>query len=141
LTLKNGPEFLASLRKLSEGQKMAARKELRRIGEEIMTAAKLLTPVDTGALRSSGHVQDSFDGGAYTVTLGFGGVAGAGGLRRGRSGRRASAGDQVGYAVKVHEDLYAHHPEGQAKFLEDPLRGETPDILPRIKRAINKAVI
>ncbi len=44
-----------------------------------------------------------------------------------RASCRVSAGDTGGtvsydtpYAVQVHEDMTAHHPSGQAKFLEQP---------------------
>jgi hypothetical protein len=33
-----------------------------------------------------------------------------------------SVGFQTEYAIYVHEDLQAHHPTGQAKFLEQPAR-------------------
>lgn len=80
-------------------------------GEELMAEAKRLTPVDTGTLRSSGHVRlpEVTDDGAF-VEVGFGGPAGAGGNA-----------EDVGYAVYVHEDLTARHVVGQAKFLEAPL--------------------
>ena len=68
--------------------------------EAIMTAAKRLTPVDTGALRASGHVVA--DKVKARVTLGFGNSA-------------------VGYAVIVHENIMASHKTGQAKYLELPL--------------------
>ena len=80
-----------------------------------MTEAKDRTPVDTGALRASGHVINPVNGDELTATLGFGGPAGIG-----------NQGDtnhvDVGYALTVHEDLDAHHPVGQAKYLESPIR-------------------
>lgn len=72
--------------------------------ERIMAQAKRLTPVDTGALRASGHVQKPkvIPRTRIEVVLGFGGPS-------------------VPYAVYVHENLDAHHKVGQAKFLEQPL--------------------
>ena len=68
-----------------------------------MTAAKALTPVLTGSLRASGQVASpEVRSEGARVTMGFGNSA-------------------VGYAVHVHENLQAHHPVGQAKFLEQPL--------------------
>jgi hypothetical protein len=68
--------------------------------ETVMTQAKGLTPVDTGALRASGHVEPPvLQGDTVTVTLGFG----------------------TDYAVYVHENLTARHPVGEAKFLERPV--------------------
>lgn len=73
-------------------------------GNLTMTAAKRDTPVDTGALRGSGHVdapQMSAD--SATVQLGFGGPS-------------------APYAVYVHENLSARHPSGKAKFLEGAMQ-------------------
>lgn len=72
-------------------------------GERIMAEAKRLCPVDTGTLRSTGHVQKPvIRRGSIEVTLGFGGPA-------------------APYAVYVHENLNVHHTVGQAKYLEKPL--------------------
>lgn len=69
----------------------------------IMTDSKKLVPVDTGALKNSGFAENPVvSGKLVTVKIGFGGVA-------------------VPYAIKVHEDLTAHHTVGQAKYLEEPL--------------------
>lgn len=76
---------------------------LYREAEGIMNTAKGLTPVDTGALRASGHVNPpDVSGGKVSVELGFGGAAEA-------------------YAVYVHEMTWVGHRVGQAKFLEQPL--------------------
>lgn len=70
-------------------------------GLEVLAHSQKIVPVDTGALRSSGHVEHpKVEGGRVVVTVGYGGPA-------------------VGYALRVHEDLEARHNEGQeAKFLE-----------------------
>ena len=44
------------------------------------------------------------------------------------SGQDAIVGFTANYAIYVHENLQAHHPVGQAKFLEDPLRELTPEL-------------
>lgn len=79
---------------------------LYRLGETIMGEAKLEVPVDTGALRSSGHVQLPETSGPQTrVQLGFGGPA-------------------TPYALRQHETpptIY-HHTVGKWKYLEDPFR-------------------
>jgi hypothetical protein len=79
----------------------AAAAAIRIEHERIMTTAKQRTPVATGALRASGHVQPTrVDAGGRLVSVGgFGGPA-------------------APYAVYVHEDLTARHPVGQAKFYE-----------------------
>ncbi len=66
-------------------------------GEGIMSQAKKDTPVDTGRLRSSGHVQRPVvRGTAAEVTLAF----------------------ATDYAVFVHEIRDAVHTVGRSKFLE-----------------------
>jgi hypothetical protein len=79
-----------------------------RESERLMTMAKMLTPVDTGALRSSGRVEGPINVSSHgaTFVLAYGGVA-------------------LDYALRVHEDLQMHHDVGQAKFLETPVREET----------------
>ena len=73
---------------------------LRSVGEVWMTEAKRRCPVDTGTLRSSGHVQGpTVQGHEIIVRLVFGGPA-------------------ASYAAIVHENLTAHHDVGQAKYLE-----------------------
>lgn len=67
--------------------------------EKVMTVAKQRTPVDSGALRSSGLVTKVSE---TSVELSFGGAASA-------------------YAVIVHENLTNYHPVGQAKFLESAI--------------------
>lgn len=83
--------------------------------EELMTAAKRLTPVDTGALRKSAHARlPVIDKDKVEVEAGFGGPAGSG-----NTGGETNSED-VGYAVRVHENLEARHIVGQAKYLEKP---------------------
>lgn len=79
-----------------------------------MTESKRRVPVDTGALRSSGFVEGpNFTPRAIECVLGFGGPA-------------------AEYAAAVHEDLDAHHPTGEAKFLERPLMEAAPYLLGRL---------
>lgn len=100
----------------------AAAGALYQFGEGVMTAAKLLCPVDLGTLRSSGHVQlPRFEDGDVLVTLGFGGAA-------------------AGYAAIVHENLRAQHPVGQAKYLEVPMLQFAPKLSPFVATAIKGAL-
>lgn len=86
----------------NRGSKLLAQ-GLYREAEEIMTLSKTLVPVETGTLRDSGFVDPPVtSGNVVTVRLGYGGEAEA-------------------YALKQHEDLTLHHPNGQAKFLEKPM--------------------
>jgi hypothetical protein len=65
-------------------------------GNIILTDARLHCPVDTGALRASGTVRRE----EGDVLVGFGGPS-------------------APYALYVHERTDLHHPEGEAKFLEN----------------------
>ena len=82
-------------------------------GEQIMSASKPLVPVDTGALRASGYVeQPAISEDKVTVELGYGGPAAQQNPKSGES--------TDGYAIYVHENLEAHHRVGQAHYLSDP---------------------
>jgi len=88
----------------------------------MMTAAKQdYVPVDTGALRASGYVAppELLPTGA-TIELGFGGPA-------------------APYAVFVHEDLTKHHPVGQAKYLELPVRARLQGMPAVLAERVNEA--
>lgn len=96
-------ELQAVLKQLGDQATVKMGGSLFRQGTAIMTEAKEQTPVDTGVLKASGHVEEPIiSGSQVSVQLGFGGVAGE-------------------YAVIVHENLNAAHPTGKAKFLEDPV--------------------
>lgn len=49
---------------------------------------------------------------------------------------RYTVGYDKSYAVYVHENLEAHHPVGQAKFLEQPARVHTNDMKTIISKSI-----
>lgn len=87
---------------------------MRAEAEIEMTEAKQRTPVDTGALRASGHVEGpNFRGRDIEVIYGFGGPS-------------------VNYAIRVHEDLEVYHRTGQAKYLESVLLESEPYMAGRI---------
>ena len=109
----------------------ATKGSLRVEAEQTITAAKRLTPVDEGVLRSSGHAQDPVDiPHGVEIEMGFGGPAGSNPDQEG----------DVGYAVYVHEDLTARHTTGQAKYLEVPVNQRklnmTRRLISRIKRRL-----
>ena len=75
---------------------------LYRHGNRVMTESKKEVPVDTGVLRSTGHVElPTRVGGEILVVVGYGGPA-------------------APYARRQHEDLSFHHPVGKARYLADP---------------------
>ena len=96
-----------------------------------ITRAQLRTPVDEGVLRASGHVGlPTMQGNWVVVELGFGGPAGAGNVG-------GSNNDDVGYAVYVHENMTAHHPVGQAKYLESVITERSKGFEDRIAADMN----
>lgn len=88
------------------------------------TECKRRTPVDTGALRSTIHVEGPTTevGGSISCTIVAGGPA-------------------ADYAIHVHENLEAYHPVGQAKFIEEPLRESAPFLLGRIAKRLRDAIL
>lgn len=99
----------------------AAKAALYQEAQSIMSESKGLVPVDTGVLRASGSVDRPIDDGrTVSVTLGYGGAASE-------------------YAERVHEDLYANHVTGQAKFLEVPLILREPELVHNVEAHIKAA--
>src|SRR5260370_1010768 len=102
-TIRGIPEYERALQQFGVRAIDALAVGLREIGEGVMLQAKELCPVLTGNLRASGVVQEPVrTPDAIELTLSFGDTA-------------------VDYAIYVHENLEARHPNGQAKFLEQPL--------------------
>lgn len=51
-----------------------------------------------------------------------------------------AVGYTANYAVYVHENLEAHHPVGQAKFLEEPFRTMRDQLVASIVKAVNEGM-
>lgn len=77
----------------------------------VFAQSQVLVPVDTGALKGSGHVDPpDVNPGSIYINIGYGGVA-------------------ADYALRVHEDMAMNHAAPtQAKFLEQPM-GQALDAL------------
>lgn len=120
--IKGSDLLRATLLALGDRSRKAAAAALHQEHEEIMTEAKRETPVDTGALRSSGHVNPPEIKGDVVVSEGgFGGPA-------------------APYAVIVHERLDVNHPNGKAKFYEDPLNRARNGMEGRLAERMKKAM-
>lgn len=100
---KGGDAVMRALRLLGEKAPDAMGKALYQEGNDILRAAKVLTPIDTGVLKGSAFVNlPEVSGAEVSVTLGYGGAA-------------------SDYAEVQHEELsYYHKPPTQAKYLEQP---------------------
>jgi hypothetical protein len=85
----------------------------------VLNEAKVLVPVDTGALRASGMVEPpKIEDQKVTVTVGFGGAA-------------------AGYALYVHEDPNASHAPGKSfKYLEIPAMAHAPTFSQNVRKRL-----
>lgn len=91
---------------------------LRQEAEIEATECKKRCPVKSGALRASIHVE--------------------GPVRDGRKiqCRVVAGGPSLDYALTVHEDLDAIHKNGEAKFIERPLKEAAPQMAERIAKTM-----
>ena len=99
------------------------REALRTEGNQIIRVANTLVPVDTGLLRSTGHVETPIqEGTMVSVALGYGqGLA--------------------PYAARIEFDVTLNHPHGgQAHFLQQPLFAATNGFAQRIAAAMQAAL-
>lgn len=108
----------------SAGPKLraAAGQGLREGGERVMDVSKAVRcPVDTGALRSTGHVTGPDGGGdQLSVDLNYGGPA-------------------APYAWIVHERMGVRHPVGGPKYLEGPANEMSGDVADLVAAAVRRA--
>lgn len=89
--------------------------ELHDSGEAIIADAQVHCPVEWGTLQGSGTVDDSrLDQGE--VTMGF----------------------NTNYAAAVHENMDAHHSQGEAKFLENAVKRGVPKVGQRVAGRLQK---
>ena len=82
----------------------------------ILEVSQPLVPVDTGALKRSGRVEDAPKGASVLVY----------------------GGGEIDYAGYVHYRLDVNHPVGQAQFVGQPLRTERPARNKATARAMRK---
>jgi hypothetical protein len=85
--------------------------------QEIIEDSKKEVPKVTGTLAASAFYEVL---GEYSYFIGVVGYGGNGNPVNPTTGEAASE-----YMLAVHEDLSARHPNGKAKFLEDPVRRYT----------------
>lgn len=100
-------------------------KALEAAGAEIMqTSQNIYVPVDTGALMATGRVDKAKQvGNTFTVEMKYGG-------------------DNVPYAVNVHETIRNYRGGRQWKYLETPAKNFNYDAaLPRLYRKLGQASI
>jgi hypothetical protein len=106
--------FMANARAFANKFPDVVGKALQAEGNIEATESKRRTPVDTGNLRASTHVEPYHRSGRdISVRIVVGGTASP-------------------YALFVHEDLEAHHKVGQAKFLQSTILESAPFMLLRV---------
>jgi hypothetical protein len=132
---KGNEGFSQNLRALASEFPGHVAKSLYKEAQMLMTEAKRRTPVDTGNLKSSGHVsKPQIKAGDVSVSLGFGGPAGVGNQAHDTNK------EDVHYALYVHE-IFAHHGVGQWKYLESVLNEHAKSSPDRIcRRAFGESV-
>ena len=116
----SGAQFLESVENFKRILPDIFAKHFMVEGEDIIGEAKMQVPVDTGTLRSTGHVRrPKIANGKVTVEMGFGGPA-------------------ASYALFVHEDFFVNHTVGAAKYLEVPFKTALPQISTRLAKRIRR---
>lgn len=119
LTVKGVDEVKRRLGLLANRMPAEIGRALYEVAQEEKTESMRRTPVDTGALRASHQVEAPvIEGKSISVTITVGGVA-------------------APYAVYVHENLYATHHVGQAKFLESTILENARFLAERVAMRIN----
>lgn len=103
-------ELKSNLRRSRLAITKAAKQAIRDEAESIMQDSLEEVPKDTGTLASAAYIETLANG---DVEFGYGGPNNA------INPKSGTATDD--YMVAVHERLDVIHPNGKAKFLEDPL--------------------
>lgn len=117
--------FASSLEAVITNVGTATKRGTEQACREILADSLAQVPRDTGTLASTAFYEVrrrmSTKRHTYEGVVGYAGMVGSGYNRDRINPKSGSAVSQ--YAVRVHEDLGARHPNGgKAKFLEDPVR-------------------
>jgi hypothetical protein len=111
-------QVIGKLRRIHDGLPEEMARALKEEAKIELAEAIRRTPKDTGDLRKSGRLSEVKNSNrTSSIEIKFGG-------------------DLAPYAVYVHEDLEAHHPVGQAKFLESVLLESRPHMAKRLAARI-----
>lgn len=136
--IKGFDKVKARINRLSRTVIESSAKKARREMEQVITAAKKETPVDTGALRSSGRAENAMFRGLFKYLL-------DGSFGSGPSGK---------YALFVHEGLRSKkgksgrsggevtsgHKVGKSHFLIDPFKRAERGFFNRMAKAVGNAI-
>lgn len=131
--LVGAEQLAAGLSKALRDVFAAGSEGLYEMAKEIEVESKAEVPSLTGTLRNSSYVEQlGITEDSATVRIGYGGPNDR---INPRTGQPASS-----YALPVHEKLNAHHSNGKAKFLEDPVRRHEGDIESKLAAYIAAAL-
>ena len=126
-------ELQARLEKWGRESPQALKSAMLLEGEAALTKMKRRTPVKTGALKASGRVRVRTGGrdakGRFVA-----------GTSRSPEIVWSFGGSAIDYAWFVHENLRAHHPVGQSKYVESVLAEARSHIVDRIATRYRKNV-
>lgn len=127
---------LTGLNKLSRIVQQGGDRALKAIGQGLYLEAQMafnesqtLVPIDTGILKSSGHITSpKMSADSIEITIAYGGPANS-------------------YAFIVHERIYApsgkkvyHKPPTRAKYLETPVKRRTKGMSQRLSAYVQRAL-
>lgn len=117
--IKGIAEFERKIRNAARTKSMQVGQAMKEEFEIEKLESMKRTPVDTGDLRDSHEVKGPI-------------------IRKDSIRVELHAGDGLGYAVRVHEDLEAFHRVGQAKFMESTLNESAPYMLRRVAARVKR---
>ncbi len=115
IRLTGGIDMKGNVTKIAQKFPLQVAAAIARVLITELGEVKERTPLMTGALRRSERVlPPEINGNIIRVSM-------------------MAGGESAPYAVIVHEDLEAHHPVGQAKFMESVINEVAPYFLQRVK--------
>jgi len=123
-------EFDKSLEVLLHHVERGTKRATKAAAKEIFENSQKQVPKQSATLARSGYYEIRGYRRDFEAVIGYGGN---GNPINPATGERASE-----YMVAVHEDLEAKHPNGKAKYLEDPVREYQQKFLTRAASIIRK---
>jgi hypothetical protein len=119
-TLTGDRELRASLESAISEAPKELRKSLKVVGAALLELTQPHVPVKKGKLKASGRFTTLVSASRSDIGI-----------------RLVYGGPTAPYAVQVHENLQAHHRNGEAKFVERPLMAKKPEIAGDIARELS----
>ena len=135
LNISGDERLAANLKMYSKDMTEKVARAMFEFGGEIQRRSEQLVPRDTGELASRSFVEGpliSKDGSEYLVVVGY--------EKHGApTGTQNKDTKGQFYAVPVHERMDVNHPNGQAKYLEQPYKESASEYLEYMAEAAEEA--